>query len=466
MLRIDRNRRWSTQLGFAAVAALLALPLQGCDTGVLGVNDPDIVLDANSPAAARALRNGVFLRLSQAVNGIQGPDALFVFTGLLTDEYRSGDTFVQRNNQDQRIFQPDNTFNAGPNRSLNRIRTEAERAIVAFRRYLPDSTSALASMFAMTAYAEVLMGEFYCNGTPLSGIVGTTIVFGDPLTNDSVLSLAVSHADSALAQLALSPTFDSVAVRRWDRLARIVKARALLDRGQFAAAAATVPASAVPTTYKFYAHHSLTSTTNQVWALNNSARRYTLTSGAEGGVGIDFVTANDRRLPRRIGGASVFDNSVPMTLVRQAIYGQFDSIPIASGIEARLIEAEALLRIGDNPNWLIAINALRTNTALYPAIGTGLTAGVTLGANLTALADSGARNVDVHFRERAFWMFSTGHRLGDMRRLLRQYGRLESQVYPNGAYVKGGSYGDALQMPVPFDETNNPNFTQCLDRNP
>ena len=63
-------------------------------------------------------------------------------------------------------------------------------------------------------------------------------------------------------------------------------------------------------------------------------------------------------------------------------------------------------------------------------------------------------------------MFSTGHRLGDMRRLLRQYGRTEAQVYPNGSFVKGGNYGDATMMPVPFDETNNFNYHQCLDRNP
>jgi hypothetical protein len=70
------------------------------------------------------------------------------------------------------------------------------------------------------------------------------------------------------------------------------------------------------------------------------------------------------------------------------------------------------------------------------------------------------------FRERAFWMYGTGHRLGDMRRLLRQYGRTVDQVYPIGAWFKGGNFGDAIQMPVPFDEQNNPNFVTCTNRNP
>jgi hypothetical protein len=462
MYRQNLTRHWRAGMGIAGLAA--AVLLQGCGD-VLKVTDPDIILDANSPQGAIALRNGVFLRLSQAVNGIQGPDALFVFGGLMADEWRSGDTFVQRNNQDQRVFQPDNTFNAGPYRSLNRVRVEADRAIRAMRRYWPDSTAAVGSLFGLTAYVEVLIAEHYCNGTPLSGVDGSAIVFGEPLTNDSVLRLAIANADSALAEAALAGS----AGLRWTRFASVVKGRALMDLGQFSAAATAV--AAVPTTFKLRAYHSVNTTNNQVWALNNSARRYTIPNGREGAVGIDFVTPNDPRLPRQIGGAVVFDNSVPMTLVRQALYGQYDSIPIASGIEARLIEAEAQLQLGGDRNlWLTSINALRTDTTLYPTLGTGFSYGATIpkGAALTALPDPGTdtARVNAHFRERAFWMFSTGHRLGDLRRLLRQYGRTEAQVYPNGTFVKGGTYSDAIQMPVPFDETNNPSFTACIDRNP
>ena len=34
-----------------------------------------------------------------------------------------------------------------------------------------------------------------------------------------------------------------------------------------------------------------------------------------------------------------------------------------------------------------------------------------------------------------------------------------------GAWFKGENYSDAVNLPIPFDETNNPNFTTCLDRN-
>jgi hypothetical protein len=74
--------------------------------------------------------------------------------------------------------------------------------------------------------------------------------------------------------------------------------------------------------------------------------------------------------------------------------------------------------------------------------------------------------VDQLFRERAFWMYLTAHRLGDMRRLVRQYGRGLETVYPTGSYFKGGSYGtDAVLVPHQ-DETNNPNWTACTDKAP
>ena len=46
------------------------------------------------------------------------------------------------------------------------------------------------------------------------------------------------------------------------------------------------------------------------------------------------------------------------------------------------------------------------------------------------------------------------------------YGRAINSVYPNGAWFKGGNYGDAIQMVLPVEELNNPNFHGCTDRNP
>src|SRR2546425_10962610 len=83
-----------------------ALPAQGCVNDLLQVTDPDVITDdqlnANTAAGAVALHNGVILRLAQAVAGTQGPDALFAFGGLLTDEWRAGGPVNQRKTTEQR----------------------------------------------------------------------------------------------------------------------------------------------------------------------------------------------------------------------------------------------------------------------------------------------------------------------------------------------------------------------------
>jgi hypothetical protein len=58
-------------------------------------------------------------------------------------------------------------------------------------------------------------------------------------------------------------------------------------------------------------------------------------------------------------------------------------------------------------------------------------------------------------------------RLGDMRRLIRQYGRAQDQVFPIGKFHKpgGASYGTDVNLPVTDNEKTNPNFTGCIDRN-
>jgi hypothetical protein len=87
---------------------------------------------------------------------------------------------------------------------------------------------------------------------------------------------------------------------------------------------------------------------------------------------------------------------------------------------------------------------------------------------LAPLADPGleAARVNAHFREKAFWTFSRGQRLGDMRRLIRQYGRTELTVFPQGVHYKGGNYGKDVNLPVVTDERNNALFNGCTDRNP
>jgi hypothetical protein len=126
-------------------------------------------------------------------------------------------------------------------------------------------------------------------------------------------------------------------------------------------------------------------------------------------------------------------------------YNSFGSpIVDASGVEARLIEAEAALHAGDVGTWLSKLNALRAGTA-----------------GLTPLSDPGTADaqVDLMFRERAFWMFGTAHRVGDLRRLVRQYGRAITSTFPTGPYHKDNlTRGDQGSIIIPQTEDNNPKY--------
>jgi hypothetical protein len=68
---------------------------------------------------------------------------------------------------------------------------------------------------------------------------------------------------------------------------------------------------------------------------------------------------------------------------------------------------------------------------------------------LPSLVDPGTDSgrVSLQFRERAFWLFGTSTRLGDLRRLIRQYGRDQSTVFPVGPYVNGNNPN--LATPIP-----------------
>ena len=89
---------------------------------------------------------------------------------------------------------------------------------------------------------------------------------------------------------------------------------------------------------------------------------------------------------------------------------------------------------------------------------------------LAPLVDPGTADgrVDLMFSERAFWLFATGNRLGDLRRMIRQYGRSADAIFPTGAHHKGPLYGSDVNFPVPDQEKQNPNYSDgisCIDRN-
>jgi hypothetical protein len=224
----------------------------------------------------------------------------------------------------------------------------------------------------------------------------------------------------------------------------------------------------VPTTFQYNYLHSETTgrQNNGTWSLTASVGRFG-EADKEAGIGLPFASdGNIKRtggpidprvadsLARRgsSGSAKGFDGATDQMV--QAKYPLRSSpITIADGVEARLIEAEAALNGGDAVGALTILNALRSNSSLLAL--RGYAAGSLPPLTLQATPDA---QVDQLFKERAYWLYLTSHRLGDLRRLIRQYGRPVNAVFPNGPYFKGGTYGTDVNVPVPFQEQNNPNY--------
>jgi hypothetical protein len=135
-----------------------------------------------------------------------------------------------------------------------------------------------------------------------------------------------------------------------------------------------------------------------------------------------------------------------------------DPLPFLSGLDARLIEAEAKLQANDFAGMMSILNALRATPQKLGAITTPAMAALATPATKDAA-------IDLYFREKAFWQFSRGYRLPDLRRLVRQYARPQDKVFPSGQFFKGQTYQQDVNFPVTTGELANPNFNSCLDRN-
>ena len=282
---------------------------------------------------------------------------------------------------------------------------------------------------------------------------------GTPLTTQQLL-------DSAIAKFTLARSVAVTAANvDLERLARVGQARALVfkNNANLAAAAAIVSTTSVPTGFEhlIFSSDNTDRQNNGIWELTWNEGRWTQANN-EAGEGLPFrgpsgnCSDEDPRTPCIRFGFG-FDQSSAL-YVSLKYPDRNAPMVLASGIEARLIEAEAALAAGNSGVFLTTLNNLR--------------AGV---PGLTPLADPGTATgrQQLLFRERAFWLYVTNHRLGDMRRLVRSaanggYGFATGTVFPTGTYAGpgGGVYGTDVNFTIPVDEDNNPNFHGCIDRNP
>ncbi len=353
---------------------------------------------------------------------------------------------------------------------LQETRGQIQEALGALAAYAPNASPALRGrLYALEGYTEIFLADLFCSGVPLSTLdFERDYTYAAGSTTHEVYARAVAHFDSALALAS-----DSADVMN---LAGVGKARALLALGDYADAGAAV--AEVPDEFRYSVAYGSVFNSFVAWRVVGGSNAAAIGDNAtmadrEGGNGLPYLSSQDPRTR----GVLVGTNDHGVAMYRPAKYASDGSSPIvlADGIEAQLIEAEAQLHAND-PRWLATLNALRTDgtydtrpnaqdstktDTLWHA-GTGGVAG------LRPLSDPGTPDgrVDLVFAERGYWLYLTGHRQGDLRRLVREYGRNPEQVYPTGVYLGlNGRYGTDVTAPIPATERLfNPKFAGCLNR--
>jgi hypothetical protein len=444
MHNLKTRRRWLR----VAIAAALAAPAAAAGCGdLLDVDNPGVVEtpQLEDPTYRNVLVNSVVGEFQPVFPLVAYYSAVF------TDELRNHHNFVEERLVDQRNVLPENaTYVTLVYNNLHRTRFLADSVDQYLRTFAADSAGRdmrRARVNAYGAYTYMLMGEIMC-GSPINA--------GPMLSSDSLLKIAVSRANEAIAitnAVKAAPNPPTAAADSFANFARVIAARANLQLGNKAEALAL--ASQVPVGFEFRAYYTLSTPARQ----NNPVFGRLQQPGSLS-AGLDFtpwatVTA-DPRIPRpatveaTLDGGRVFVPNSPLsysTYDGTLIGGPFATdgwIRIASGLEARYIVAEAG---GATATSIAFIESRRT---IDP---TGRAAAPTTDANfMETLREQRARD-----------FYLDGHRLGDLRRYKAQYG---VDLFPRGPYensTTGETYGsltnDQICFPISAAEIQrNPNI--------
>ena len=416
--------------------------LMACSTDKLTeVETPDQITpeQANSPTGAIALRTAA---LGNFANFFAGDNAgsgigMNIATGLLGDEMisaRGGTEHLDSRAVNEAVF-PATVWS-----TFGQANTQIIRAIKALKEFAPEGAtkvSQIAQLYMLEGFTYVIIAEGYCNGIPVGNADEPTPTT-NILSNAELFNKAIAYFDTALTTAATTDT-------KIRNAALIGRARALVDLKRYGDAATAV--AAVPTDYVYNVEFSATTIVNDVYDWMFATPNFG-PADKEGGNGLNYVTSGDPRIKVDATKTRPGQDGTPIWV--QQMFTRGDApVPLATGIEARLIEAENLLANNDATGWLGKLNTARATLAGLPQ-----------------LSDPGSANarVDLLFRERAFWMYFTSHRVGDLRRLVRQYSRAPETVWPTGAYFKGGVYGTDQNLPPSQAERNNTNYKGCTDR--
>ena len=393
--------------------------------------DPSMV--ANREGAIRVHRS-VMTSMAAAFADVSYHSAMF------TDELST--TTNGPVNVDARSAREGEGVQSSAYEKLHNTRVRASQVVTLLRRFGSAQDSALVGeAYALEAQSIVFLGELFCSGIPLTRVpFDGGLQYTAGMTTTQLFETAVALFDTAYMF-----GKDSAAIAT---LAKIGKGRALMNLQRYAEARIAV--QDVETSALYTIRYAAGTGGVTFWP-SATVNGLVDVANDEGGSGLDWAAVPP----------AVQDPRVPLSSVSPRRQQKFPNVTptvaLMKGAEARMIEAEALLQPADAPagDWLAPLNAARATLSL------------------DALTDPGTAEgrIDLLFRERAFWFFLEGHRLGDYRRLVRQYNRLPTTVYATGPYVRAtwyiAAYGtEYVFVPPAAEEDRNPLYRGCFDRRP
>jgi hypothetical protein len=417
-----RSRRRRAPL---AAALLLLAGTTACDTvdRLLTVNSPSRLAESSFLVP----QNAVLISNSAIADFECAQGAYIVASGLAAGELVEGTQTAARWSYDRRDIEANQAQYAsagcaaiGVYTPLNTARHTNDQAVSLLEGWsdaqVANRQRLIARNAAMAGYSIVLLAEGFCE---------CVINLGPGLTPAQAFDSAIVRFDKAIAAAQTANEASAL------NLARVGKARAQLGKGDLAGAAAT--AAQVPQDFVFNATHDLNAATrnNRIFAQNNQGFAVTIAPAYRA---MTVGGTPDPRVRAQDAGRNATDQ-VNRAWVQLKYASLTAPTPIASGIEARLIQAEAA-GAGQGVGIINALRA-RAGVALPP---------------LTAAEQQNFVATVMEERNRELWL--QGNRWFDMNR------RTLPQVPVAGtAYSKGGIYGAQRCWPLPdVERFANPNF--------
>lgn len=410
-------------------AALLALAT-GCGAldSALKVEAPSRIPadQLASPSNAALLVNGAIGDFECAVGAY---DALTsVLAGEMTDATATADRWPY----DRRDVHPDDGRYGtsgcealGVYTPLSTARYSADMILSKLQAWsdkdVANRQDLIAKAAAYAGYGYLLLGEGFCSAA---------VDGGPELTSAQMFALAEQRFTTALQAAQAANDTDIL------DMAYVGRARARLDQGNLPGAASD--ARNVPIGYVHVATASTASTrrNNRIFAQNGVGS----TGGSALSVGVSYRTVTfqgvaDPRVSVLDAHRSASDASPGTPIYFQQKFASLSTpIPIATGIEAQLILAEA----SGGQAAVDIINALHDRAGL---------------PHFSATDAASIQAQVVEERRRELWL--QGNRFYDIRRF-----NLPLDPTPGTPYRKGGVYGSTRCLPLPdVERLNNPNIT-------